>query len=378
MKRIVGLIFHAPLGESRGEQLVEAGRWASTLGLARRLRAAGLPVRVVTPDADRAREQGDGITFLRPSPAEPFHFGRELQRAAAELDVDGLLYFGSGAGGLLTQEDLHPLLEFARGETPRALFNNFYSCDFCSLSSAKKILRIELPAIDNPLGFVLADAAVPCYSLPRTAATQFDIDTPTDLVLLARYGAGSPELLAFCTKMDSSHPTLDRALAVLTDRSAVTCVVGRLSPITWSSFESQVACRTSALVEGRGMRAGASSHVPWLRQTLASEGAHVFFRRLAQACDAAWIDSRPLLGTRDSMPPASVRFSSDLFHLDGITDPAWREFTAVALDSRIPVVLGGHSLVSGGLYLAAEACWKGQNLARRLHPEPFAYTKERS
>jgi hypothetical protein len=120
------------------------------------------------------------------------------------------------------------------------------------------------------------------------------------------------------------------------------------------------------------MHAGASRLVPWLRQTLESTGPGAFFDRLAEACDAAWIDTRPLLGTPDVMPPADVRFSSDLFQLAGVADSDWRAFTEAALRCRIPVVLGGHSLVSGGLLLAAETCWKGKNLARRLHPEPFA------
>jgi hypothetical protein len=372
MRSVVGLIFHAPMGESRVEQEVEAGRWASTLGLARHLRAVGLPTYMVAPDSRRREGAEPGITFLRSDPPESFHLGNTLRRLATELDADGLLYFGSGAGALMTEQDLAPLVEFARGDTARAVFNNFYSCDFCALSCAKDVLQGDLPATDNPLGFALADAGIPCFALTRTAATQFDIDTPTDLLLLARHGAGNPELQTFCAAMDRAHPTLDRALKVLTDRSAVTCIVGRVSPVTWSHFESEVACRTSALVEGRGMRAGASSHVPWLRQAIEQDGPLSFFGRLERACDAAWIDTRPLLGTGDLLPPAAVRFSSDLFRVEDVLDPAWRAFAEAARSSSIPVVLGGHSLVSGGLYLAAAACWKGRNLVRRLHPEPFA------
>jgi hypothetical protein len=378
MRRVAGLIFHAPLGESRGERLVEEGRWAAALGLARRLRAAGLEeIYVVTPSAARC-PGAEGVVEFILSETSNFHFGRVFARLIARLGLHGVLYFGSGAGGLLEEEDLGRLVEFAGRETSQALFNNFYSCDFFALSGARCLLNIDLPPIDNPLGFVLSDAGIPCLSLARTAATQFDIDTPTDLLLLARSGLGNPELHAFCTTIQQSHPTLDRALATLTDRAAVTCLVGRLSPITWSQFETQVACRTSALVEGRGMRAGASRHVPWLRQSLLDDGPEAFFDRLAGACDAAWVDTRPLLAAPDALPPAAVRFASDLFLSDDVLDPAWRAFTNAALGSSVPIVLGGHSLVSGGLYLAAEACWKGRNLLRRLHPEPLAWEKERS
>jgi len=37
-----------------------------------------------------------------------------------------------------------------------------------------------------------------------------------------------------------------------------------------------------------------------------------------------------------------------------IHDPWIREFTAAVRDAPIPILLGGHSLVSGGLYALAE------------------------
>ncbi|MCX6101595.1 MAG: hypothetical protein NTV92_09335 [Candidatus Bipolaricaulota bacterium] len=244
MNRVAGLVFHAPLGDTSGERLVENGRWAATLGLARRLRAAGMAeVYVVTPNAERCLGGADAVTFLPSEVGQEFHFGNTLRGLITQLDLDGVLYFGSGSGGLLSEAELGRLIEFAGGEPPRGLFNNFYSCDFCSLSGAREVTRLELPGIDNPLGFALADAGIPCFSLARTATTQFDIDTPTDLLLLARSHLGSPELREYCASIEIGHPTLDRALAVLTDRSSVTSVVGRLSPVTWSHFETQAACR---------------------------------------------------------------------------------------------------------------------------------------
>lgn len=379
VKRIAAAVFHAPHGGSRGEQLVEQGRLAAALDLTGRLREAGLEaVYIVTPNSAHRQNGAEGVEFLDSGDPAAFHFGRCLQDLVRRFKLDGVLYFGSGAGVLLSESELDRMVEFARGEGPRALFNNFYSCDFCAISGAPSLLRVELPEIDNPLGFVLADAEFRCFALPRSAATQFDIDTPIDVLLLQRSRVPEGALHRFLSSFQVPHPSLDRALAVWTDRSAVACVVGRLSPVTWSHIETQVACRTSALVEGRGMRAGVGPHVPWIRQALSVDGPAVFFDRLGRSCDAAWIDSRPLLGATDADPPAQTRFASDLFEIDEVADAGWRAFTEAARDARIPVVLGGHGLVSGGLYLAAEACWNGRNLARRLHPEPFVDTKERS
>jgi hypothetical protein len=372
MKRVAAILFHAPLGESHVERFVERGRWAGALGLARRLREVGLgEVYVATPDPERCPGGDEHASFLR-TPAAGFHFGHALAQSCAELRLDGVLYFGGGAGGLLAEADLVRLVESASGDAPRAVLNNFYSCDFCSISCVGEALGGDLPDIDNPLGFALADAGVPCFALARSAETQFDIDTPTDLHILARSGRGDRELRTFSAGIETPHPSLERALARLTDRTATTTLIGRLSPVTWGHFEVDVACRTSALVEGRGMRAGPADRTPWLRQVLQSDGPTAFFDRLARSSDAAWIDTRPILGTREELPQASDRFASDLFLVDEICDPIWRAFTEAALRSPIPIVLGGHSLVSGGLYLAAEACWKGRNLARRLHPKPFS------
>jgi len=53
-------------------------------------------------------------------------------------------------------------------------------------------------------------------------------------------------------------------------------------------------------------------------------------------------------------PSLSDRFHSDLGQVERIDDPFVREFTQAALEAPIPVILGGHSLVSGGLLALIE------------------------
>jgi hypothetical protein len=378
MSRTGALIFHAPLGSSVGERLVEAGRWASTRALVQSLRRCCVdPIAILTESA------GVHWTPDLPKPLalnseerRDFHFGRALQRLIVELELDSVLYFGSGSGGLLDESQLTQVIQFAMSRRSGALFNNFYSCDFAAIGGARELLSLALPALDNPLGFALAEAGIPCFSLPRSAATQFDIDTPTDVHLAAHSPSDPMGLRPLLADVGMTHPTLPAALELLSERSATTCLIGRVNPKTWSHFEREVACRTSGLVEGRGMRSSDSRRDPWLHQALVSDGPTTFFARLARSADAAWIDTRPLLSLPDGLPPADVRFASDLFRAEEVENPQWRAFTEEAASCRIPVVLGGHSLVSGGLYLAARACWKGRNLPRRLHPEPFEWQKE--
>ena len=377
MRCVTAIVFHAPLGPSPVERMIERARCAAARDLLERLPQAG---------ADRIRlvSSGEGIdlealphTVGRISvDNESFHFGRTLQAIIQEEQPDGVVLLGSGSAPLLQVSHLRRLVDFARQDGPSALFNNFYSCDFAAIAHAEALLPLDLPAHDNPLGFALADAGIPCHALPRSAESQFDIDTPTDLLLLGLVDHGGRHLQSMIDESQLDHPHLKEILGMLTDRSATLSLIGRINPTTWSLFEREVACRTSGLIEGRGMRSAHGEGVPVLHQVIAADGPHAFFARLARSCDAALIDTRPLLSTGKTLPSPDVRFNSDLLQPNDVSDTHWRTFTEAALESRVPVILGGHSLVSGGLYLLAKACWKGRDLPRRLHPDPYDWEKE--
>jgi hypothetical protein len=378
MTRAGAVVFHGSLGESDGERLVEEGRKASTRDLVEALKRAGLSrVFVVTQDEEFGRSLAGHGVLLRQSD-EPFHFGRALAKLVYKEKLDGLLYFGSGSGVLLRDSNVRDLACFARRTGRQVVLNNFYSCDFAAIAGARGLEEAALPSIDNSLGFALADAGYTCFGLPRDIQTLVDIDTPTDLLLLAATERGGRYLRAFLAQRPWPHPALGPLLERLTNRSARLYLVGRLSPGTWARFEKEVACRTAGLVEGRGLRGYPDRPGTVLGEILEEIGATAFFERLSRVADVAILDTRVLLARDGILPPAHDRFASDLLRPNEIGDPRWAEFTAAAMASPVPVLLGGHSLVSGGLYLLAEACWKGKDLPFRLHPSPFDWTKEPS
>ena len=88
----------------------------------------------------------------------------------------------------------------------------------------------------------------------------------------------------------------------------------------------------------------------------------LFQEALPELCDAAFIDDRVLWAHRHVWPSPEDRFNSDLFRVELIQDPFTRAFTQAALNSPIPVILGGHSLVSGGMYVLVEAAWARSEL----------------
>jgi len=374
-------LFHPSFGETPLERALAGARSAAMIDQLGALRRAGVEsVYIVTPPSEAERLPGRLATEAAVVRAggDRFHFGETLARLIRERGIRGLVYFGSGSGVLLDDHRIARLVEFAARSNPAALFNNYYSCDFAAIAAAGAIAALALPEIDNALGFALSDAGVPCYALPRCAETQFDVDTPVDLSLLSASSRGGPALQRFLEASPVPHPTLPALLPLLADRSAHVGLLGRVNPAAWAAFESEVACRTSGWSEGRGMRAAPLRGTPLLQRTLREDGPDAFLRRLAGSVDGALVDTRVLLDDGGPPPSSGVRFACDLFRLNEVGDPRWRAFGAAAAAVPIPIVLGGHSLVSGGLYLLAGACWKGRDLPRRLHPESFPWEKESS
>jgi len=82
-------------------------------------------------------------------------------------------------------------------------------------------------------------------------------------------------------------------------------------------------------------------------------GPREFFAELAQLADAAIFDSRVVMAALGHYPNAGQRFASDLFLPEAICDEWLREFTDAACHAPIPILLGGHSVVAGGLYVLA-------------------------
>jgi hypothetical protein len=75
---------------------------------------------------------------------------------------------------------------------------------------------------------------------------------------------------------------------------------------------------------------------------------------------------------RGLWPSASDRFFSDLRRPAQVRDPFVRALTEAAMIAPVPVIMGGHSLVAGGMYVLIEAAWaRGHDVPRHVVPEAF-------
>ena len=86
-------------------------------------------------------------------------------------------------------------------------------------------------------------------------------------------------------------------------------------------------------------------------------GPERFFQRMAELGDGAVIDTRVIEAHLGIEPCREDRFQSDLLAWEAIEEPFLRRFTRAAAEAPIPVLLGGHSLVSGGLMAINDIAW---------------------
>ena len=239
--------------------------------------------------------------------------------------------------------------------------NNLYSGDMTAFTPVDALNRICLPAIDNPLPRLLRDqAGLEVVVLEKSIESMLDVDTPTDLAVLSLYPHLPENLRPVMVASELQREQLRRAMACFTDKEARVTVTGRVNSYVWSKLETETACRCRVVSEGRGMRAegsgeGGSSVMGYM---LESSGVKGFFDKLAEMGDAAFLDSRVLFAHLGKRFSTADRFYSDMLEPDEISDPWLREFTLGARDAAIPVVLGGHSLVSGGMLALIDAAWE--------------------
>jgi hypothetical protein len=363
------LVFFGRGGQSEIERRLDTVKIAiGALVIARAGEAGFSRLYGVTNDDEAAaafRAKGAAILEAR---TEPFHFGQELARIVHEKKLDRVCTIGAGAGALLTSADLMALREDLESSEALVLSNNSYSADLVAFTPASAIDAVDLPATDNPLPRLLhQQAGLSSRQLDRSAATLLDVDTPTDAALLARHPKCPQELRGLPAWQEILADRIDALMRLVTTPDKELLVAGRVGAPVWTFIESQTACRVRMLAEERGMQAAGRDTSGDARSALGflyeKVGQREFFAKMNELCDGMLFDTRVLFAHMGWRPGAAERFASDLFMAEKITAAPLREFTIAAREAKFPLLLGGHTLVSGVLWTMVEAAWAG-------HPEP--------
>ncbi len=370
VRPFLGLVFEGGQYSGDVEGWVARAREEMAILLARRLIDTGLLDKVVfvtdRPSlADRAASiAGVDTSVKADEPAASFHFGRRLAQVIGEHDAAGFVYMSGGSGLLMDAAELADFIREAQGG-PGIVANNVYSADMFGAANSRVVLSADLPAADNGVPMAVHMAGVPAYGLPPTTGNTFDIDTPPDLLVLSDV---IPILAPYaqCVRDAIAVGPVERAIGVLPNARAALArdlaeiaLFGRVSPATVADLNSRTTCRLRVYSEERGMRAFGRDKPGMARSLIGrmiqARGPEAFFADLAWCSDAAFIDTRVLFAHMGARLSQEERFCSDLFLWENVRNGDAVRLVQAALDAQIPVMLGGHSLVSGAVRALA-AC----------------------
>ena len=380
MSRVVAIILHAVPEPNAGplERAFAEDRRRNADRQARGFAALGATVEV--------------IEMRRDDPT----FGERLRGLARDhglartLDGAGLVVMGSGSIPLARQPDRAMFVAAAGGSVGAAkgsvaaaarvvagrsatgnplalLANNRFSADILAIPAGIDLAGLPDLAADNAVPRWAVDQGIEVRDLRDRWRLQVDLDSPLDVVLVGSK-ADRPATSDDQKTGDRVDSVLERARAVAADPAREFLVAGRTSSTTLRWVERNTASRTRVLIEERGMKTALPGQRPTrsaLGLLLDRNGPGALGTVIEQLADAAAVDSRVLMAhhfgrAESAWPEAEDRFASDLLLPDHIRDPWLRALTASAARARVPILLGGHTLVGPGLRLALGP--------RRLHP----------
>lgn len=349
-------------GQSPVEQALRRAHQAAAQDLLETLLDAGLIERAVIATDDptwTADLQGLPVEIDPDPPGVPFHFGRRLADLLSRYPAEAALYAGGGSAPLMGPEDWREALQ-GLGEEFQAVTNNLYSSDWIAFSAPQALVPvIASQARDNALGWVFShDWGLRVRSLAASAATRLDLDTPVDLLVARLHPRTGPRLRRVLESLDWSTGRLEKILEILAREGSHLVLIGRCAPTAWLALDQATHCWVRVFVEERGMVASGRLERGEVRSLLADYlervGIEGFFAELARLGEGVLMDNRVLLAARGIWPSPADRFNADLLRWQEVQDPFLREFTRAAACAPIPVVMGGQSVVNGGLMALVE------------------------
>lgn len=285
----------------------------------------------------------------------PFHFGRSLRQIVSDTRADGVLCMGGAAAPFMSVTELRQMALGLRGGGGLFYTNNPQSSDVVAFAPATAVYGIEPPDRDNSLGTALKEeAGLRRVLLPHSIGVHFDLDTPADALIMSLSSQTGPHTREYLRKLGWSTDVLRRAIDAMTHTNCELGLIGRVNPAVMTHINSHTFCRLRVFSEERGMKALRREEeglvVSLLGHFISRLGIDEFFACLSQTCDVVFIDTRILFAHFKLTLTEEERFTSDLGLWQQLEQPFLRQFTRAASGAAIPVVLGGHSLVTGGMW----------------------------
>lgn len=363
MQKLGAVVMLGARGQSPQERLVAEMQQAATLDLILMLKELNIkPIILCAPELHWWPEKVQ--IWLSPDPdIREFHFGAHLAETIIVNRLDHVMYFGGASAPLLDLPLLKLMLNLLNHSSHElvAITNNLHSSDWLVLSNVHRALpHIQKANRDNGLAWVVQEKCgyeVRVLTEMRPAAA-LDLDTPTDLAILRQHPECPPNL-----REVTENPLLDAipvrpVLDVMSQPGSHLALIGRVGPRAWETLSAVTQVWIRVFSEERGMVASERLDRSEVRSLLGLlldlQGPEAFFESLATITDAAIIDSRVFMAHQGLQPTDADRYASDLFMVDAIENEWLRAFTAAAASAPIPILLGGHNVVAGGLHVISE------------------------
>jgi len=377
MAEDVGLIlFAGKQGNSALERLVYDSHVAIAKDLVAKARTVGgfAPIIIATSQPESLGNIAPGIVIEPTAQSGCFHFGKTLANIVARHGILRALYIGGGSSPLLSAAELATLRNAVVRLDHGLIANNFFSADFIGFHPASALTAVDLPRKrDNGLARQLVQEASLLHEpLEPTIAAMFDIDTPTDLAMLALHPLCGPNARAYLDQTEVAEQLgrlaarLQEAMPTFVRPHEEVVLAGRVSAHLWPLLRRDMACRIRVYSEERGMSTSTRAVRSLLGFHLEKVGPTAFFQAFAQMGDALFLDTRVLFAHGGRRISGHDRFAADLGLLHEIRDEFTREFASAAWDADIPVVMGGNAAVSGGLWALVDAAWRLHDDGRLL------------
>lgn len=288
---------------------------------------------------------------------KPFHYGTALQRVVRENPMERVLYFSGASSPLISIDEFTDIAKVLNENENVVYVNNVQSADIVGWYPANVILEMDPPDMDNALGFQIRyQKHFTRLLMPHSPGIHFDVDTPTEILFLKLMPNLGPRTRKEVDAMNWSTDTLERAWHVLSRKGEVPSVwiSGRVGAPLIAHFNLHLRARLRVLSEERGMKAMGLEAEGKVKSFLAAfieeAGIDAFFRWVSENSDVAFIDTRVIFAHKKLHASEHDRFNSDLGNWEVIENPFIREFTKAAKEAPIPIVLGGHTLILGGLW----------------------------
>ena len=279
-----------------------------------------------------------------------FNFGKYLLKIINKYSLDKIFYFGAGSCYFLNTDEL----KFISENTLQGQFisNNPISSDFISFASSdlNNEIILNFPNIDNYFSsYLMSRTSLKYIKMPISLGSIFDIDTPNDFAILSKITNNSGRIGNYMSNNIFKNIDLDKLLKILSSKSNEIFVYGRINPLNLYMAERNISCKIRFLSEERGLKIRGKASASLLKHVFNLENLNIFLDMFENICSAGIFDTRVIFSLFAGKYDQEDVYLSDMKMWEKINNPFIKSFTKKISESKVPIILGGHSVVNGGL-----------------------------